>query len=145
LSQQEVRQRYLFAIEDPFELDHNVARPVTHNGIVTIRDEFRRAWRILLCIGSGKQPEGELFAQMEEAVTVIKPNEAEMAAPSIGNQLDGENQKVDGILPGLVDLSLSEYNHSVEANSNLGALKSAFVPPHLQGRNVGYVRPPPGF
>ncbi|KAJ3571169.1 hypothetical protein NPX13_g5470 [Xylaria arbuscula] len=34
----EVRHRYLFAIEDPFELDHNVARTVTHNGIVAIRD-----------------------------------------------------------------------------------------------------------
>lgn len=43
----EVRHRYLFAIEDPFELDHNVARTVTHNGIVSIRDEFRRAWRII--------------------------------------------------------------------------------------------------
>jgi DNA polymerase sigma len=43
----EVRHRYLFAIEDPFELDHNVARTVTHNGIVSIRDEFRRAWRFI--------------------------------------------------------------------------------------------------
>ncbi|KAI3401345.1 hypothetical protein diail_11428 [Diaporthe ilicicola] len=49
----EVRHRYLFAIEDPFELDHNVARTVTHNGIVSIRDEFRRAWRIIR--NAGKQ------------------------------------------------------------------------------------------
>jgi DNA polymerase sigma len=43
----EVRHRYLFAIEDPFEHDHNVARTVTHTGIVAIRDEFRRAWRLI--------------------------------------------------------------------------------------------------
>ncbi|OBR12657.1 Poly rna polymerase cid13 [Colletotrichum higginsianum IMI 349063] len=49
----EVRHRYLFAIEDPFELDHNVARTVTHNGIVAIRDEFRRAWRIIKAAGLG--------------------------------------------------------------------------------------------
>ncbi|OHE94035.1 hypothetical protein CORC01_10610 [Colletotrichum orchidophilum] len=49
----EVRHRYLFAIEDPFELDHNVARTVTHNGIVAIRDEFRRAWRIIKAAGCG--------------------------------------------------------------------------------------------
>ncbi|KAJ0354715.1 hypothetical protein COL154_011643 [Colletotrichum chrysophilum] len=49
----EVRHRYLFAIEDPFELDHNVARTVTHNGIVGIRDEFRRAWRIIKGAGTG--------------------------------------------------------------------------------------------
>jgi DNA polymerase sigma len=51
----EVRYRYLFAIEDPFELDHNVARTVTHTGIVNIRDEFRRAWRIIKNAGRGGQ------------------------------------------------------------------------------------------
>ncbi|GAB1318850.1 polynucleotide adenylyltransferase [Madurella fahalii] len=49
----EVRYRYLFAIEDPFEVDHNVARTVTHSGIVNIRDEFRRAWRIIRNAGKG--------------------------------------------------------------------------------------------
>ncbi|KXT18621.1 hypothetical protein AC579_9781 [Pseudocercospora musae] len=48
-----IQHRYLFCIEDPFELDHNVARTVTHNGIVAIRDEFRRAFRILLALGNG--------------------------------------------------------------------------------------------
>lgn len=43
----EIKHRYLFAIEDPFEVDHNVARTVNHGGIVNIRDEFRRAWRII--------------------------------------------------------------------------------------------------
>ncbi|KAI1805932.1 hypothetical protein F4811DRAFT_513117 [Daldinia bambusicola] len=51
----EVRHRYLFAIEDPFELEHNVARTVTHNGIVSIRDEFRRAWRIIKSAGKNGQ------------------------------------------------------------------------------------------
>jgi len=62
----EVRHRYLFAIEDPFELDHNVARTVTHHGIVAVRDEFRRAWRILSAIGRGERPEGELFDEIVE-------------------------------------------------------------------------------
>ncbi|KAJ8112234.1 hypothetical protein ONZ43_g5437 [Nemania bipapillata] len=53
----EIRHRYLFAIEDPFELDHNVARTVTHNGIVAIRDEFRRAWRIIKAAGKGNVSE----------------------------------------------------------------------------------------
>ncbi|KAK4100883.1 hypothetical protein N658DRAFT_496970 [Parathielavia hyrcaniae] len=52
----EVRYRYLFAIEDPFELDHNVARTVTHAGIVNIRDEFRRAWRIIRNAGRQAGP-----------------------------------------------------------------------------------------
>jgi len=60
----EIRHRYLFAIEDPFELDHNVARTVTHHGIVAVRDEFRRAWRILSAVGRGEMPEGALFDEM---------------------------------------------------------------------------------
>lgn len=63
----EVRHRYLFAIEDPFELDHNVARTVTHNGIVSIRDEFRRAWRIIR--GAGRhQPQENLLQDVSQDV-----------------------------------------------------------------------------
>lgn len=60
----EVKQRYLFAIEDPFELDHNVARTVTHNGVVAIRNEFRRAWRILAAVGYGTRKEGDVFDEL---------------------------------------------------------------------------------
>ncbi|KAL8963920.1 MAG: hypothetical protein Q9183_004846 [Haloplaca sp. 2 TL-2023] len=59
---QEVRQRYLFAIEDPFEIDHNIARTVVHNGIVAIRDEFRRANRLIHEAGNGT-PSEDLFAE----------------------------------------------------------------------------------
>ena len=63
----EIRQRYLFAIEDPFEIDHNVARTVVHNGIVAIRDEFRRAHTMIqhagIVPGKGGQ---DLFAEAEE-------------------------------------------------------------------------------
>ncbi|KAK4217806.1 Poly(A) RNA polymerase protein cid1 [Rhypophila decipiens] len=60
----EVRYRYLFAIEDPFELDHNVARTVTHNGIVSIRDEFRRAWRIIKNAGKSGVPQEDLLEDL---------------------------------------------------------------------------------
>ncbi|RSL65334.1 hypothetical protein CEP53_003741 [Fusarium sp. AF-6] len=61
----EIRHRYLFAIEDPFELNHNVARTVTHNGIVSIRDEFRRAWRIIRSAGNGS-PQEELLRDVND-------------------------------------------------------------------------------
>ncbi|KAL9033820.1 MAG: hypothetical protein Q9180_005746 [Flavoplaca navasiana] len=61
---QEVRQRYLFAIEDPFETNHNIARTVVHNGIVAIRDEFRRANRLIREAGNGKISE-DLFEEAE--------------------------------------------------------------------------------
>lgn len=44
---QNVRHRYLLAIEDPFELEHNIGRTVGHNGVVAIREEFRRAWQMI--------------------------------------------------------------------------------------------------
>ncbi|KAL8697083.1 MAG: hypothetical protein Q9201_007316 [Fulgogasparrea decipioides] len=59
---QEIRHRYLFAIEDPFETDHNIARTVVHNGIVAIRDEFRRANRLVHQAGNGK-PTEDLFEE----------------------------------------------------------------------------------
>lgn len=63
----EIRQRYLFAIEDPFEIEHNIARTVVHNGIVAIRDEFRRAHRLIENMGilPGKREE-ELFTEAED-------------------------------------------------------------------------------
>ncbi|KAF2871841.1 hypothetical protein BDV95DRAFT_570754 [Massariosphaeria phaeospora] len=69
----EVRNRYLFAIEDPFEIDHNVARTVTYNGMVAIRDEFRRAWRILGAAGRGALPEGGLFDEVVELMFQPQP------------------------------------------------------------------------
>ncbi|KAH7400724.1 hypothetical protein DE146DRAFT_653720 [Phaeosphaeria sp. MPI-PUGE-AT-0046c] len=65
-AEKKVTNRYLFAIEDPFELDHNVARTVTHRGIVAIRDEFRRAWRILAAVGKGMEAEGGMFDEVVE-------------------------------------------------------------------------------
>ena len=76
-----VQHRYLFCIEDPFELSHNVARTVTHNGIVAIRDEFRRAKRILHTIGQGLNPQdGDLFATLLEE-TGEEDNSAQHQAP----------------------------------------------------------------
>jgi terminal uridylyltransferase len=68
----EVRHRYLFAIEDPFELGHNVARTVTHNGIVSIRDEFRRAWAILQAAGRD-QPHDDLLKSTNEVEEGVNP------------------------------------------------------------------------
>jgi terminal uridylyltransferase len=80
LNGKEVRNRYLFSIEDPFEIDHNVARTVTHNGIVAIRDEFRRAWRILRDVGRGQQPEGGIFDAIVDQPPPPMPKEPEVKA-----------------------------------------------------------------
>ncbi len=58
-----VRLRYLLAIEDPFEVEHNVARTVGHHGLVSIRDEFRRAWSLVERVGAGEQIPVEAFLE----------------------------------------------------------------------------------
>ncbi|KAM3434994.1 hypothetical protein MY4824_005147 [Beauveria thailandica] len=70
----EIRLRYLFAIEDPFEVEHNVARTVTHNGIVSIREEFRRAWRIIQAAGQGL-PHDDLLLAVDQARVAHKPSQ----------------------------------------------------------------------
>ncbi|KAK1759520.1 Poly(A) RNA polymerase protein cid1 [Echria macrotheca] len=75
----EIRHRYLFAIEDPFELDHNVARTVTHNGIVAIRDEFRRAWSCIKAVGSNN-PEQHGSDLLEDVALAEQRRESELFA-----------------------------------------------------------------
>ncbi|BGP35189.1 hypothetical protein JCM10296v2_007021 [Rhodotorula toruloides] len=51
-----VRDQHKLCIEDPFQLDYNVARTVTKDGLYTIRGEFMRAFRILTT--PSRSPEG---------------------------------------------------------------------------------------
>ncbi|BGP19910.1 hypothetical protein JCM10213_008615 [Rhodosporidiobolus nylandii] len=51
-----VRDQHKLCIEDPFQLDYNVARTVTRDGLYTIRGEFMRAFRLLTTPARG--PEG---------------------------------------------------------------------------------------
>ena len=50
-STKKINHHYVVAIEDPFEIDHNVARTVFFNGIVAIKDEFRRAVSLITFAG----------------------------------------------------------------------------------------------
>lgn len=65
----EIKHRYLLAIEDPFELSHNIARTVINAGIVSIRDEFRRAIFIIQKVGEGEANVEDLFAEAKERPT----------------------------------------------------------------------------
>ena len=71
----EVRHRYLFAVEDPFEISHNVARTVTHHGICAIRDELRRAVRILEFYGRGLAGVEPIEGGLLEVLTIDAPPE----------------------------------------------------------------------
>ncbi|MCJ1254921.1 hypothetical protein MMC24_002737 [Lignoscripta atroalba] len=66
----EVKHRYLLAIEDPFEIDHNIGRTVVHSGIVAIRDEFRRANKIIQTAGMGDNGASvELFLEVKDKIS----------------------------------------------------------------------------
>jgi terminal uridylyltransferase len=96
-SEKKVTNRYLFAIEDPFEIDHNVARTVTHQGIVAIRDEFRRVWRIVGAKGRREQSrDGEIF---DEPSHYIPPPVFEkvkkVGIENLGNEEESQNVEHD--------------------------------------------------
>ncbi|KAI1267039.1 hypothetical protein F5Y18DRAFT_381313 [Xylariaceae sp. FL1019] len=82
----EIRHRYLFAIEDPFELDHNVARTVTHNGIVAIRDEFRRAWKLIKAAGRTGRVDEDLL----EDVKMEKEQQGKKEFLSLLHEIHGD-------------------------------------------------------
>lgn len=71
-----VRLRYLLAIEDPFEIEHNVARTVGHHGLVSIRDEFRRAWNLLERVGVGEEiPPGTFLEPVTDRVDTLRKDQ----------------------------------------------------------------------
>ncbi|RPB17583.1 PAP/OAS1 substrate-binding domain-containing protein [Morchella conica CCBAS932] len=50
----EVKNRYLFAVEDPFETEHNVSRTCNGPGVNRIKDEFKRAVWLIRVRDGGK-------------------------------------------------------------------------------------------
>ncbi|KAJ7938306.1 hypothetical protein B0H13DRAFT_1587971 [Mycena leptocephala] len=69
------RERNRLCIEDPFELDFNVGRCVTKDGIYTIRGEFMRASRIL-----SNRPERAVVALAE--LCAERPDEDLVSPPA---------------------------------------------------------------
>ncbi|RMD39775.1 hypothetical protein DV735_g5357, partial [Chaetothyriales sp. CBS 134920] len=70
-----VRQRYLLAIEDPFETEHNVARVVGFNGLGAIKEEFRRAWDIISRIEPLQLPESDLLEPVEKRGDTLRKDQ----------------------------------------------------------------------
>lgn len=90
----EVRQRYLFAIEDPFEHEHNIARTVVHHGIVAIRDEFRRAHSIIQRVGQAGVTD-DLFAEAPERNDLQRKRDSpKRAGPRGGTKQTGQKAAI---------------------------------------------------
>ena len=67
----EVKNRHLFCIEDPFELEHNVARTVDYDGVNRIRDELKRACDHFRYLGEAQK--GKITNMFEEAEEPVRP------------------------------------------------------------------------
>ncbi|KAJ9300282.1 hypothetical protein DTO271G3_2399 [Paecilomyces variotii] len=100
------RHRYLLAIEDPFEVDYNVARTVVRDGVHAIRDEFRRANNIIYSIqeipGAGWQWRTEqgaigedFFAEAEDRLHLQHTRQFR-TGPSNENSKDPTEEKQRG-------------------------------------------------
>ncbi|GAA5920729.1 hypothetical protein JCM6882_001978, partial [Rhodosporidiobolus microsporus] len=74
-----VRDQHKLCIEDPFQLDYNVARTVTRDGLYTIRGEFMRAFRILTTPARGPNDIGTVINSLceeREDYLLIHPADA---------------------------------------------------------------------
>lgn len=97
----EIKHRYLLAIEDPFETDHNIARTVVYRGLNLIRDEFRRAHSIIDSVKAEKnaKPVYDLFAEAENGDNLGRRcfgpllNKTELEIQSKDKQVAGSNGK----------------------------------------------------
>ncbi|KAL1856110.1 hypothetical protein Plec18167_000267 [Paecilomyces lecythidis] len=102
------RHHYLLAIEDPFEVDYNVARTVVREGSFAIRNEFRRAYDIINSIqeipGAGWQwrtQEGavgeDFFAEAEDRLHLQKSRPYRtLSRPSNGGSQNSPEEKQRG-------------------------------------------------
>ncbi|KAK7722922.1 hypothetical protein SLS57_004775 [Botryosphaeria dothidea] len=124
-SKKEVRHRYLVCIQDPFELDHNVGRTVNHQGICAIREEFRRAWRILDDEAHAR-PHKDLFASVDD-----DPPPPQF----VGGQPPPPKQPVA--------TAPADHHQAPESKDRTGALPE--LSPSLDGTSVGLEAPRRGI
>ena len=61
LTQKQVKDYHHLAIQDPFETDRNVARTVHAGGLAAVRDEFKRAHKIIEHLGFNGLKGHQLF------------------------------------------------------------------------------------
>jgi len=88
---------YLFAIEDPFEINHNVSRTCSFHGVKKIRDEFRRANRILTM----REGEAALRCKLfEEAPEEIRPQHHRKQRTAKGGHANGAVEKGNQLVGG---------------------------------------------
>lgn len=134
------RLRYLLCIEDPFEIEHNIARTVGHHGIVAIRDEFRRAVRILETVKRTEigwqwrneneisdeplmkelQHRGDLLKQDQLRIKQLKQQELEAKTKSLTVEDDGAKQGNSMDQNGMFQESLSTSPYQGDGLSRPG-------------------------
>ncbi|KIW62518.1 hypothetical protein PV04_10685 [Phialophora macrospora] len=140
-----VRNRYLLAIEDPFEVDHNIARTVGHHGVVAIRDEFRRAWSIIEKIGTDEEiPPEEFLSPVTDRIDTLRKDldhyrrrqiqmrqEAEAKEAAMlkqGDADDAELRAIDGTW-GKFEQGKAQNNPLCQSRGELSESKLTATPP----------------
>ena len=146
-----VRNRYLLAIEDPFEIEHNIARTVGHHGIVTIRNEFRRAWAIIEKIGTDEEvPAHEFLLPVTDHVdTLSKDQESyrqrqmqlrkEMEAKEQAMLQQGDEHKTDHQTDGMLGTSEEgkpRAHFSAESHRESSESKLTSTPPAQEQKHM---------
>ncbi|MCJ1226386.1 hypothetical protein MMC12_003036 [Toensbergia leucococca] len=118
----EIKHRYLLAIEDPFEIDHNIARTVIHDGVVAIRDEFRRAYDLIQRAGNGKAVP-DLFLEADDRDKpwrAFGPLRREESGPARNNEKVKTGPLGQGEVPNVQKKGENGMNGMNGSKGNLG-------------------------
>ncbi|KAG2145479.1 uncharacterized protein EDB93DRAFT_508234 [Suillus bovinus] len=141
------RERNRFCIEDPFEIDFNVARCVTKEGLYLIRGEFMRASRILamrprasvalaqLCEEKGEDP------QTTSPPSVFVPPRLSIP-PQTPYTVGSNSMRPKGASAGRLSPQ-PEFFEPENRHSGDNCVPSRTPPEHMAPRRTQWTSPPP--
>ncbi|KAI5850289.1 hypothetical protein DFP73DRAFT_538834 [Morchella snyderi] len=93
----EVKNRYLFAVEDPFETEHNVSRTCNSPGVNRIKEEFRRAvWLTRVRDGGKTLFENLCMEAPPERAWVRREDRDRRGAEEAGGDRNKNHQRAEG-------------------------------------------------
>jgi hypothetical protein len=92
-----VKNRYLFAVEDPFETEHNVSRTCNGPGVNRIKEEFKRAvWLTRVRDGGKTLFENFCMEAPPERVWVRREDRDRRGAEEAGEDGNKDHQGAEG-------------------------------------------------
>ncbi|OJA17826.1 hypothetical protein AZE42_06159 [Rhizopogon vesiculosus] len=141
------RERNRFCIEDPFEIDFNVARCVTKEGLYQIRGEFMRASRILAMRPRAVAALAQLCEEKTETLQATSPPSVfippRLSFPPQTPYTVGSNSMRPKGAPAELLSPQPEFFEPGNRHSGDNCVPSRTPPEHMAPKRTQWTSPPP--